>query len=1097
MIADAGGAPHDAASGGVVRRRRFPRPVPRQLRLLGLAPVLFLAGCGGAGEGGPGSDRGGDGDAGRAAATAPEFLLLGGMVLDGSGAAEERLDVGIAGTRIVFVGDAAARGVEAPDTVDVTGYLVTPGFIDMHSHAELDEPWGRDALPFIHQGITLAIMGVDGYGTNELTAQFRRWLSDGIGVNAMAYVGHNTARGEIMGDDDRAPTPEELDAMRAWVRQGMEEGALGLSSGLFYTPGFYAETEEVIELNRVAAEYGGIYDTHDRDLGAAYQGIGLLASIDEAIRIGEEAGTAVIFSHFNPQGAHNYGQAPEAARRVEDARARGVPVYAAQHVYTATQASLQAYAIPRWASAGGRADLLRRFEDPDTLRILDRQTMEMLEIRGGAEKIRIVAPTPELNGRSLAEVAEGWGLPVPETVRRILRDGNVPVMNMDLYDDWNTRYLAEMPWMMTCTDGRTPNPEQAIAHPRPYGAFTRKLRTFVLDEGLLTLPFAIRSMTGLAADFLGLPDRGYVREGMYADLVVLDLENLRDLATYEEPQQFSEGAVHVLVNGSFAIRSGEATGALAGQPLLRGGEVFGGGVQVARSPHGMVVSAKPLASRVGARVLEQGGNAVDAAVATALALTVVEPAMSSLGGRTQILVRAPGGEIVALDGGNEVVASFDPARMPESPDPTVGYGTVAIPGTVAALAEALERWGSWPLARVLEPAIALAEGGFLLTPGQGERWEEAAPLLALHEGSRRHFLRPDGSPYRGGDRFRQPALAETLRTLAREGPETFYRGAMAEAIHADVEGNAGFLTAGDLAGYHAREARVVEGRYRGHRIVGSDLPASGAWVVRILEILEDQGSLPEPGTPAWAGALADALVQGFEERDRAWAAAAGNQTAGAGGGHDHAGEPAHTTHLSVTDASGMLVALTQSIGPSFGSHVANPELGFLYASTQGYLATEPGSRPFSSMSPLLVFSDGEPSWVLGGAGARRIISAMVAVLSHGIDGGLPLGEAMAAPRFHATGPRELRLETRTGADWGGDAVEALTRLGYNVTTSDVPDYFARLHVIRRDPVSGVWMGAADPRRSGQAVGAGVGPRSSPAAGAGTPVATPEGAAAAR
>ncbi|CAN5638060.1 hypothetical protein BH23GEM11_BH23GEM11_02280 [soil metagenome] len=1075
----------DPPSGGDPPSRP-PTLHPATRVLLWLAPAVFLAGCGG----GEAVDRG--------AERSPDLLLLGGMVIDGSGEAEQRLDVGVGGARIVFVGDASARGIEAPDTLDVSGFVVAPGFIDMHSHAELDEDWGRDALPFLHQGITLAIMGVDGSGTNELTAQFRRWLSDGIGVNAMAYVGHNTARREIMGDDDRAPTAEELDAMRSWVRQGMEEGALGLSSGLFYTPGFYAETGEVIELNRVAAEYGGIYDTHDRDLGAAYEGIGLLASIDEAIRIGEEGGTAVIFSHFNPQGAHNYGQAPEAARRVEDARARGVRVYAAQHVYTATQASLQAYAIPRWASAGGRADLLRRFEAPDTVRILDRQTMEMLEIRGGAEKIRIVAPIAELNGRTLAEVAEGWGLPVPETVRRILRDGNVPVMNMDLYDDWNTRYLAEMPWMMTCTDGRTPNPEQAIAHPRPYGAFTRKLRTFVLDEGLLTLPFAIRSMTGLAADFLGLEDRGYVREGMHADLVVLNLDNLRDLATYEAPQQFSEGAVHVLVNGRFALRNGEATGALAGQPLLRGGEVFGGGVEVARSPHGMVVSAKPMASRVGARVLEEGGNAVDAAVATALALTVVEPAMSSLGGRTQILLRAPGGEIFALDGGNEVVASFDPARMPESPDPTVGYGTVAIPGTVAALAEALERWGSWPLERVLAPAIALAEEGFILTPGQGARWEEAAPLLGLHEGSRRHFLRPDGSPYRGGDRFRQPVLAETLRALAREGSETFYRGAMAEAIHADVEGNAGFLTAGDLADYHAREARVVEGRYRGHRIVGSDLPASGAWVVRILEILEAQGPLPETGSPAWAGALTDALVQGFEERDRAWAAASAGTGAGAGAGENAAAgadEPSHTTHLSVADADGMLVALTQSIGPAFGSHVAHPELGFLYASTQGYLATEPGSRPFSSMSPLLVFSGGEPSWVLGGSGARRIISAMVAVLSHGIDGGLPLGEAMAAPRFHATGPGELRLETRTGADWGGDALEALARLGYDVTTSEVPDYFARLHVIRRDPGSGAWMGAADPRRSGQAVGAGVASGWNPAVGAGTPARTPEGAAA--
>lgn len=503
-----------------------------------------------------------------------DVLLAGGTVYDGSGEGPRTADVVVTDERIVFVGDASSAGHTARDTINVHGLMVVPGFIDMHSHAELDEEWGRDGSPFIYQGITTAIMGVDGSGTNEIEERFTSWVRDGIGLNAMVYVGHNAARRAVMGADDRAPTATELEAMKGYVRQGMEQGALGLSSGLFYVPGSYAETEEVIELNRVAAEYGGIYDTHDRDLGAAYEGIGLLASIEEAIRIGEEAGTAVIFSHFNPQGVHNYGRAPEAARLVEEARARGVNVAAAQHVYTATQASLQAYAIPRWASGGGREAMIRRFDHPDTVQILDRVTMEMLEIRGGAEKIRFADPRPELSGRTLAEVSEQWGLPVPETVRRIIRERNAPVMNLELYDDWNTRYLAQKPWMMTCTDGRTPAPGQTQAHPRPYGAFTKKLRDFVLDEGVIELPFAIRSMTGLAADFLGLNDRGYVREGMYADLAVLDRDRIRDRATFDEPQLYSEGTVHVMVNGQFAFRDGEPTGTLAGSPLLRGGEVF-------------------------------------------------------------------------------------------------------------------------------------------------------------------------------------------------------------------------------------------------------------------------------------------------------------------------------------------------------------------------------------------------------------------------------------------------------------------------------------------------------------------------------------------
>ncbi len=499
-----------------------------------------------------------------------DILLVGGLVYDGSGQPPARQDVGVAGERISFVGDAEAVGRDAAVVVDVDGLMVAPGFIDMHSHAELTEDYGRDALPFLHQGITTVAIGVDGGGTPDVAELFAG-LEGRIGVNAFAYAGHGAIRRRVIGDDDRAPTAAELDTMRALVRKGMREGAFGLSTGLFYVPGYYATTEEVIELARVAAAFDGIYDTHDRDLGASYRGVGYLNSIREAIRIGEAAGTRVIFSHFNAQGAGNYGRAPEGARLIEEARARGVEVAAAQHVYTATQSSLAAYAIPRWASNGGRQDMLERFRDPETVRRLNVETMEMLAIRGGAEKLLFADPRPELNGRTLAEVAVAWELPVPATVRRILTAGNAAVMNLDLYDIENTRYLARQPWMMTCTDGRTPSPAQNVTHPRVFGAFTRKLRQFVLDERIVSMPFAIRSMTGLAADFLGLDDRGYLRAGAVADITVFDRDRIRDRATYDQPRQLSEGTVHVLVNGRFAIRDGEATGALAGRPIRRPG----------------------------------------------------------------------------------------------------------------------------------------------------------------------------------------------------------------------------------------------------------------------------------------------------------------------------------------------------------------------------------------------------------------------------------------------------------------------------------------------------------------------------------------------
>ncbi len=499
---------------------------------------------------------------------AADLLLVGGLVHDGSGQPPARQDVAVAGERISFVGDAAAAGLDAAVVVDVDGLMVTPGFIDMHSHAELAEDYGRDALPFLHQGITTVAIGLDGGGTPDVAELFSG-LEGRIGANAFAYVGHGEIRERVIGADDRAPTEAELNEMRALVRQAMNEGAFGLSTGLFYVPGYYATTGEVIELARAAAAFDGIYDTHDRDLGASYRGVGYLESIREAIRIGEEAGTRVIFSHFNAQGASNYGRAPEGARLIEEARARGVEVAAAQHVYTATQSSLAAYTIPRWASNGGREEMLERFRDPETVRRLNVETMEMLAIRGGAAKLLFADPRPELNGRTLAAVADGWELPVPAAVRRILTAGNAAVMNLDLYDVENTRTLARQPWMMTCTDGRTPSPAQNVTHPRVFGAFTRKLRQFVLDEGIITMPFAIRSMTGLAADFLHLDDRGYLRVGAVADIAVFDRDRIRDRATYEQPRQPSEGTVHVLVNGRFAIRDGDATGALAGRPIRR------------------------------------------------------------------------------------------------------------------------------------------------------------------------------------------------------------------------------------------------------------------------------------------------------------------------------------------------------------------------------------------------------------------------------------------------------------------------------------------------------------------------------------------------
>jgi N-acyl-D-amino-acid deacylase len=348
----------------------------------------------------------------------------------------------------------------------------------------------------------------------------------------------------------------------------MEQGAVGLSSGLFYSPGYFAKTEEVIELAKVAAEFGGSYDTHDRDLGVAYQGIGYLNSIKEAIRIGEEAGTPVIFSHFNAQGVQWYGRAGEGAALIDEARARGVNVVGAQHTYTATNSNLASYALPRWAVVGGREQTNQRLRDPATRTRLNTIVMEMLEPRGGARKIRFSDRRPDLNGKTLADVATAWQLSVPDAVMKIVSEGDASVMNLELYDDVNTRLLAQKEWMMTCTDGYTPSDTTSISHPRSYGSFTKKL-LMARDDKLITLPFAVRGMTSLPANFYGFNQRGLIAEGYFADVAVFDLPGVRDLATYERPHQYSQGTVHVIVNGRLAFRDGKPTGVLAGRPLPR------------------------------------------------------------------------------------------------------------------------------------------------------------------------------------------------------------------------------------------------------------------------------------------------------------------------------------------------------------------------------------------------------------------------------------------------------------------------------------------------------------------------------------------------
>ncbi|MFE7720524.1 amidohydrolase family protein [Nocardia rhizosphaerihabitans] len=508
-----------------------------------------------------------------------DILITGGQVYDGAGNPWVEQDIGITGDKISFVGRADTAGVEGKETIDAKGLAITPGFIDMHSHADADKPEHRKMLPQRYQGITTVVVGVDGDGKDTVSADFARYRESGMGANLLTYVGFNAAREAVMGMSDKPPTPEQLKAMQDYVERGMQGGAFGLSTGLFYTPASYAKTDEVIEVAKVSGRYHGIYDTHDRDLGAVYQGIGYLASTAEAIEIGEKSGNKVIFSHFSPQSVRNYGRAPEGAKLIEDARARGVDVMAAQHPYTATQSGLKPYTLPDWAVAGGKDAMLDRYRDPATRARMQADSEAMIAIRGGAEKLVFTQTgnrediDQELVGLNLKQVADKWGVTPFEAAFRLVSENyemGVGVMNRDLYDIENIRFLAKQDWMMTCTDGYSMPAGEGAAHPRTFGAFTNKLRRLVLDEHQVTLPYAIRGMTGLPATFLGLEQRGLIKEGFYADINVIDLAKLRDNATYEDPQRYSEGMVEVIVNGDFALRDGKPTESMPGLPIARG-----------------------------------------------------------------------------------------------------------------------------------------------------------------------------------------------------------------------------------------------------------------------------------------------------------------------------------------------------------------------------------------------------------------------------------------------------------------------------------------------------------------------------------------------
>lgn len=500
-----------------------------------------------------------------------DVVIRGARLLDGSGAPWRYADVAVKDGRVARVGRIPLDG-HAGREIDGTGLYLAPGFIDVHSHAgpALAGPALSGAEPLLTQGVTTVMINPDGGGPVDLAMQRRLLEQRHPAVNVAQLIGHNSVRTEVLGMADRAPTPAELEEMKARVRTAMSGGAFGLSAGPFYTPGNFSKTDEHVALAAVVAEFDGVYTSHIRDEGD--YSVGLLAAVEEVITVSRSARLPGIVTHIKALGPKVWGLSVEVVRRIDQARAEGVEIFADQYPYEASSTSLSAALLPPWAMEGGAGAMQKRLANPETLPLIRTAMVANLERRAGARAIQLRnhRADPAVEGKRLDEVARDRGIEPVDAAIAILRAGDAQIVSFNMQEADIRRFMVQ-PWTMTCSDGDLVAVGDGVPHPRSYGPFPRKIRRYVVETPVLTLERAVHSMTGLPAAVMRVADRGVIREGAWADLVVFELETLADKATYEQPHQLSTGVRHVLVNGIEALSDGRVTGQRAGRVLSRTG----------------------------------------------------------------------------------------------------------------------------------------------------------------------------------------------------------------------------------------------------------------------------------------------------------------------------------------------------------------------------------------------------------------------------------------------------------------------------------------------------------------------------------------------
>ncbi|MGQ0764717.1 MAG: N-acyl-D-amino-acid deacylase family protein [Gemmatimonadota bacterium] len=500
-----------------------------------------------------------------------DLILANGVVIDGTGTPRYRADVAFLNGRIALVSRTAIPQGDGRRVIDATGMIVSPGFIDMHAHLEplMSMP---DAESHVRQGVTLALGAPDGGGPLPLGPYLDSLTGAGLGINVAFLVGHNSVRRQVMGTENRDPTPREIASMKSLVGEAMRNGAFGLSTGLRYVPGTYSRLPEVVELARAAAAAGGIYTSHLRE-----EGTGLIDGVAEALEIGRLAKVPVVLTHHKAIGKLMWGKSRLTLAMVDSARRAGTQVLMDQYPYAASYTDLSVL-MPPWALAGGSDALKARMDDPALRDSILRGIVNLLETdRGGGDLRRVQFSRsnfdPTLNGRTLHDWVVKRGLEptmqnaAPMIVEGVLAGGGGMVYHV--MDEEDVKRIMAHPMTMIASDGRLTKRGDGVPHPRNYGTFPRVLGRYVRDQRVITLEDAVRKMTSLPARTLGLASRGCLAAGCSADVVVFDPAKVRDVGTFEDPHHYPDGIPWVFVNGAPVVEQGQLSPARPGRVLRR------------------------------------------------------------------------------------------------------------------------------------------------------------------------------------------------------------------------------------------------------------------------------------------------------------------------------------------------------------------------------------------------------------------------------------------------------------------------------------------------------------------------------------------------